>query len=350
MTAKLISLRALIAGAGVGALLFLAPFIVRPDSVVRIYVNGSQVQFDQPPIERSGRVFVPLRGVFERLGASVVYDNGKITATGNGRDIALQIGSTTAVVNGDTRTLDVAPFIVGQRTLVPLRFISESLGANVAYDDSSRSVNISMGGGNYNPPASVSLTNLKPPQDGVVQSSRPAVSGGFSTSVDPNSVRILLDGRDVSGNAYVSKNDFLFTPTYDLTAQRHTVEIIGKSTSGVSFDRSWSFASGVSSTTNFINNLQPANGSTVSGDFTVRGTTLPNSRVRVAATSSANIVGGIFRAVIGTYTGDTVADSYGHFSQAVSVQATSGGDIVVKITSVDPNSNAGAAATLNLHT
>src|ERR1700737_4807276 len=91
-------------------------------ATVTIQVNGSTLSFDQPPIERSGRVFVPLRGVFERLGASVVYDNGQINATGNGRNIALKIGSTSATVNGETQTLDVAPFLIGARTLVPLRF------------------------------------------------------------------------------------------------------------------------------------------------------------------------------------------------------------------------------------
>jgi len=113
---------------------------------VRIIVNGQEVTFDQPPIERSGRVFVPLRGVFERLGASVVYDNGLINATGNGRNIQLQIGSTTARVNGQTTSLDVAPFLVGARTLVPLRFISEALGANVNYDGSSQTVTVALAG------------------------------------------------------------------------------------------------------------------------------------------------------------------------------------------------------------
>ena len=51
-------------------------------------------------IIQDGRVFVPLRGVFEQLGASVVYSNGTIDANGNGRDISLQIGSTQATVNG----------------------------------------------------------------------------------------------------------------------------------------------------------------------------------------------------------------------------------------------------------
>src|SRR5580700_6241218 len=128
----------------VALVLLFVPQIARAD--VRIVVNGQTVQFDQPPIVRAGRVFVPLRGVFERLGASVVYDNGTINATGNGRAIQLQIGSTRAVVNGVAQQLDVAPFLVGARTLVPLRFISESLGANVQYDNSSRVVSINSNG------------------------------------------------------------------------------------------------------------------------------------------------------------------------------------------------------------
>ena len=75
------------------------PAISRAADPVTVIVNGQTVAFDQPPVERGGRVFVPLRGVFERLGASVVYDNGVINATGNGRTISLHIGSTAATVS-----------------------------------------------------------------------------------------------------------------------------------------------------------------------------------------------------------------------------------------------------------
>src|SRR5262249_2519893 len=92
-------------------------------SSVTVIVNGQTMSFDQPPIVRNGRVFVPLRGIFEQLGASVVYANGQINATGNNRTVSLTIGSTQATVNGQSQILDVAPFIVGSRTLVPLRFI-----------------------------------------------------------------------------------------------------------------------------------------------------------------------------------------------------------------------------------
>ena len=128
---------------------------------VAIVVNGSPVTFDQPPVERAGRVFVPLRGVFERLGASVVYANGDINAQGNGRSVHLHIGSTQAVVNGQTLTMDVAPFLIGARTLVPLRFVAQSLGAAVNWNQSNNTVYIQGNGAPaVIPPAGNTATNV----------------------------------------------------------------------------------------------------------------------------------------------------------------------------------------------
>jgi len=127
---------------------------------VAIVVNGAGVTFDQPPVERAGRVFVPLRSVFERLGASVVYANGDINAQGNGRSVHLHIGSTQAVVNGQTLTMDVAPFLIGARTLVPLRFVAQSLGAAVNWNQSNNTVYIQGNGSAYVPPANAGATNV----------------------------------------------------------------------------------------------------------------------------------------------------------------------------------------------
>ena len=113
---------------------------------VAVRVNGDIVDFSPPPIVQAGRVFVPLRGVFERLGASVVYDNGSIDAQGAGRDISLHIDSTSATINGQAEILDVAPFIVGASTFVPLRFVSEALGASVNYDGTDSEVSITTAG------------------------------------------------------------------------------------------------------------------------------------------------------------------------------------------------------------
>ena len=113
---------------------------------VAISINGNGVDVSPSPLIQDGRVFVPLRGVFENLGAQVNYAGGRIDADGNGREIALEIGSTQATVNGQHETIDVAPFIVGASTYVPLRFVSQALGAGVQWDNNDRVVEITMSG------------------------------------------------------------------------------------------------------------------------------------------------------------------------------------------------------------
>ncbi|HEY5095881.1 MAG TPA: copper amine oxidase N-terminal domain-containing protein [Candidatus Eremiobacteraceae bacterium] len=316
-------------------------------AAVTIVVNGATVSFDQPPIERSGRVFVPLRGVFERMGATVVYDNGLINATGNGRNISLRIGSTAATINGQNYTSDVAPFLVGARTLVPLRFISEALGAAVNYDSGNQTVSISTNGGSSGSGSSqpVALTNLSPPDQGVVQSSEPAVSATFSQTVDPNSVKVTIDSRDVTSATAISPTDFLFTPPYALSTASHTVRVVGTSSTGSSFDSSWSFTSGTSTNDNYLHDLQPSSGSMVGGSFTVSGTALPNSRVHIVAASVA-IVNGVFRMPAGSYNADVIADANGSFSQVVTINVVSGGNVTVRLTASKPTSN---SATITLH-
>jgi hypothetical protein len=317
---------------------------------VTILVNGQQVGFDQPPVEKAGRVFVPLRGVFERLGASVVYENGLINATGLGRSVSLRIGSTTAIVNGSQQQVDVAPFLIGSRTMVPLRFISQALGAAVNYDNGSQTVSITTAGppATATPRISVDLVNERPAPNGVVPARRPAVSGSFSRPVDPNTVRVTLDGRDVSSTTYVSSTNFLFSPSYDLAADVHTVRVTGKEPDGTPFDRTWSFTSGTSAAQNFITGVTPSDGTTVGGTFTVSGTTLPNSRVHITALGTADM-GGYFRVSTGTYDADVAADSSGHFSQQVSLNVVSGGDIGVRVTSIAPATNSASTITLHYH-
>ena len=208
---------------------------------VTVVVNGQTMTFDQPPIERAGRVFVPLRGVFERLGASVVYANGQINATGNGRNVSLNIGSTNATVNGQPVTIDVAPFLVGPRTMVPLRFIAQSLGATVNYNDSNRTVTIN-GGGAPAPQPGIGFALIgRYPSAGSVIPSLTRVSARFSRTVDPSSLRVYFDGRDITSSAYVNSNGFNWSPQYTVPVGSHSVRVTGNTGDGGSFDRAWSF-------------------------------------------------------------------------------------------------------------
>jgi hypothetical protein len=108
-----------------------------------VAVNGVNLALSQAPFDQGGRVFVPLRAVFEGLNAGVAYDNGTINATSGERTVQVKIGSNQAIVNGQQTFLDAAPFIIGSTTMVPLRFVSEALGATVDYDNTSGSISIS---------------------------------------------------------------------------------------------------------------------------------------------------------------------------------------------------------------
>lgn len=109
---------------------------------INVLLDGEYLSFDQPPELINGRTMVPLRVIFEALGADIVWDGdtSTVTATRGEDTIVLTIGQTEAYVNGAAVTLDQPAVLVGGRTLVPVRFISESLGAAVEWDESNETV------------------------------------------------------------------------------------------------------------------------------------------------------------------------------------------------------------------
>ncbi len=99
--------------------------------------NNQIVKFsDAAPYIKNKRTMVPMRGVFELVGAQMTWDNDrqKITAISGGNMVELYIGKGTAYRNGKAITLEAPPEIYKSRTMVPLRFAVESLGLNVGWD------------------------------------------------------------------------------------------------------------------------------------------------------------------------------------------------------------------------
>ena len=113
-------------------------------NTIPVFVDGVQIDFDQQPIIQEDRTLVPLRGVFEALGATVYWNNDtrSVTAYKDGTTVELAIGSSTMYVNGQPRYLDVAGQIINDRTMVPLRAISEAFGAIVYWDNDTRTVRV----------------------------------------------------------------------------------------------------------------------------------------------------------------------------------------------------------------
>ena len=103
-------------------------------------VNGEQQEIDPgretAPILQNDRTLLPVRAVIEELGGSVQWDgeNQKVTLTLDENTIRLTIGSTTAYYNDEAYPLDVAPIMLHDRTMLPIRFVAEHFGFDVAWD------------------------------------------------------------------------------------------------------------------------------------------------------------------------------------------------------------------------
>lgn len=109
---------------------------------VKVMLNGTQLEFDVPPQIIGERTFVPLRVIFEAMGAEVEWngDERKIVAVNGDTTVEMIIDNNVMSVNGAVVTLDVPPQIVDDRTLVPARAVAESFGAEVDWDEASRTV------------------------------------------------------------------------------------------------------------------------------------------------------------------------------------------------------------------
>ena len=325
---------------------------------ISVIVDGNPVTFHGVgPQEVNGRVLVPLRGVLEQMGAYVDWEPAGqlVTAQRGDTTIELRIGSTTARVNNSPVSLDVPAEIYRGNTMVPLRFMSEALGADVRWEPNQYAVVINTGstsgarGQNYNPPllakahidsltfdrtgwvsagsqitfrmrgtpgGTASLTipgvasnipmdevspgeyelawtvpddrnrinvarlapsvrldvnnsertfqyappvatgneeppiigSLTPDDRATVTVRRPTISASFDDSVgsgiDPQSIRMTVDGRDVTPDASINSNEISYTPSVGFSPGRHDVRVTASDMSGNQVSKAWSFRVG----------------------------------------------------------------------------------------------------------
>ena len=327
---------------------------------VSVTINGQPLALSPGPIERAGRVFVPLRGIFERLGATVVYASGTINATKGGTTVSLHIGSTEATVSGEPQTLDVAPFIVGATTYVPLRFIAQSLGAQVGYDANTRVVSINMAQPlppppprpphppvppPYPPPSTVVRLRLQEPEPGAnVRDRFSVISAEFTARVDAGTVRVYLDGNNVTYRSGTSSTGFSYKPPAPLDYGSHTVRVVGRGPEETPFDRSWSFQvirSGPPPPTMRLTITQPAPNAPVGRTFDVVGNTVPNGHIRVTA--------GPRPSSTGQFSGETDAGARGNFRITVTLTTMPGQQAIsVRVVATDPVSGRSTESILQL--
>ncbi len=177
-------------------LLVMVPSAMASDNI-KVKVGGEKVKFDVQPQIMNGRTMVPLRAIFEALGASVEWnaETRTVTSTKGVTTISLTIDSPTMLVNGNAVTLDSPACIVDSRTLVPVRAISEAFNLKVEWVDSTRTVKVKV-------PVSVISED----------------SEGYKYTYDENGNRIYGTGPDGAWEKYTydeNGNKILVETSYD---------------------------------------------------------------------------------------------------------------------------------------
>lgn len=110
-------------------------------------INGTKTNIDNDgtvPMIIDGRTLIPVRAMIEALNGSVSWDSDTQTATLNHDDdeIRLTINSSTAYFNNEEKTIDVSPVIINGRTMLPVRFIAESFGFEISWNENEKSITV----------------------------------------------------------------------------------------------------------------------------------------------------------------------------------------------------------------
>ncbi len=124
------------------AIFALVPLSVSAESEITVLLDGVKVEFDQPPVIISDRTMVPVRAIYEALGADVEWDAATRTASGvkSGIRVSFTIDKPVVSINYNEKAIDAPAVIVSDRTLVPVRALAEGFGVTVDWDAETRTV------------------------------------------------------------------------------------------------------------------------------------------------------------------------------------------------------------------
>ncbi len=125
---------------------------------IAVVIEEKKLTLDVAPQVRNGRTLLPLRAIFENLGATVswIEERGEVVAKRGFTTIRLFVDKKKAYVNEHETNLDAAPITFNKRVLVPTRFVAESLGADVVWDEKKRIVSVQ---GTKNPQVKIEMSD-----------------------------------------------------------------------------------------------------------------------------------------------------------------------------------------------
>ncbi len=200
---------------------------VAENLVPGVIVNGQSLTMDVPPIVDNGRIMVPMRAICEALGAAVEWTDGeqRVSAVRAGSTVTFVLGQTQAFKDGESIEMDVVPRVENERVLVPLRFISQALGADVDWNGDTYNAIINLNqesispasttiipdnarvfntAGTYGPSSGKDVldTNVSIQADGVALQNM-SINGDLYVAREVGEGSVELNNVDVTGNVYV---------------------------------------------------------------------------------------------------------------------------------------------------
>lgn len=128
-------------------LMFTFSFNAFANTNISVYVENEKIDFDVNPVIENGRTLIPLRGVFEKLGANVDWNKNisEVVIKDKNNEIQMLLGKNKVMVNGEIKDIDVPTKMINSRTFAPIRFITENLGHTIKWDESTNSIYITKG-------------------------------------------------------------------------------------------------------------------------------------------------------------------------------------------------------------
>lgn len=189
---------------------------------INLIINGKEVKnLAMPPIILNDYTLVPAREVFEQVGAVVGWNSQtqEVYVAYNDDVIALQINNPSAILNETVFDMNIAPKIINDKTMIPLRFVSEAFGFNVAWEDATRTIKIDT-------EAVLPSINYENNQDTVIENN---TSQGDSQATDFNTN--VIPAVDVSGQKIQSGSypETIISGLETPTASSNLVRISAKS-------------------------------------------------------------------------------------------------------------------------
>lgn len=176
--------------------------LVSPLFAIDVYLDGAKIDFDVEPTVINNRTMVPLRAIFEKLGAEVSWhqETQSVTAFRDGKHVSLTLGKPSICVDDSKFALDVSPVAIDGRTLVPLRAVSEAFDVRVEWDQALSAFGMTTSG-------------EKPMIPGY------AYDNYFITSLDPkNYLKLFIDGSRVYYEGVFSYDE-LTAVSFSVSAQ-----------------------------------------------------------------------------------------------------------------------------------